>query len=265
MTHDSGHLIQSDPLKAIRRELVRAARRQRSARRRRGVLVTAVAAVGLLALTGGALAITGSATGVPAIDNWLNHADETSSKLVEEREPGDDGKAPVPDVTPVPGTVSNPFEISLGDGTSAKGVGYQSRDGTICAALADPGDTALPPRGGSACVGVDVLAAALAKDPVRVVGAGGLRPRGEAGSPLSILKGFATDDVRRLFVTVPGMDRVESALSDPWVPGNWHAGPLRAFFAAIDVVPSSGSPGNPLAGAKIEAQLADGRIVTIHP
>ena len=145
MSHDHTQLVVADPLGAIRTELVAAARRRRGARRRRRRAATlAAAAALLLAMAGGAVAITDTETGVPAIDRLLDFATQQATQPAGDPQAGHEPlppgvePPPVPDVRPTAGSVSPPFEVSLGEGRRAVAVGYESRDGMFCSALAEP-------------------------------------------------------------------------------------------------------------------------------
>ena len=244
MSTDRRQPIQSDPLAAIGSELVAAARRQRSGRRRRRLLATVATTVGLLTASGGALAITDNETGVPVIDRWLDTTHE-----------------PHP---PVPGSLGDPFEITVRGKASAVAVGYQSRrQGMICSALFKTDERARDARGGTSCFSSRLLAKELARRPARLVGAGGFLP-GDGGPPVSVVSGLAREDVRRLFAVLPGGGRVEATVSDPWVPGTWKGGPLRAFLVVVDRAPTGRQAFRLSTPTRLEAELTNGRTVTFR-
>lgn len=247
-----------DPLGKIHAGLVAAVRqRQASRRRRRRVLAACATAAGLLATTGGAIAVTGTTTGVPAIDRWFD--------FVEQRQPppAGDGSVPQGDIRPAPGTVSTPFTVGLGGGAKAVAVGYESRGGMMCVGLADPGDVEGPPSGGTGCLSKRLLKAELRAAPGRTIGGGGLNT--STGRPAMLAKGFARQDVRKLAVRTTTGKPLASGLSRPWAPSGWDGAPIRAWVAVITGYMTGPRDGPPLRQIEIEAELTDGRRIPIRP
>lgn len=266
MRRGEAHLIDGDPLAAIRTELVAAAQRRLAARRRRRHMAALAASVtGLLTVTGVALALTHTQTGVPAIDRFLDVVSERSDQPAAGRLGEGDAQLapganppPAPDVRPVDGSVSSPLAVPLGDGRRGLAVGYQSREGSICAALADPDAVSEAPPGFVSCAGASLLADTLKGSAARTVGTRALN------SSTAMIQGFAREDVRSLAVIGPS-GRVEAALSETWTPGDWQGGPLRVFFALIDTRTAGQEEPRSLVGAPIEVRLADGRAVQVVP
>jgi hypothetical protein len=126
MTTATRH-VETDPLAALREELLNAAtRRRRSRRRTRRVLVAVAIVAGLLAATAATAAITGFTTGVGVVDELVGG--EASIQ-------GPDGLR-LADRRPGPGTGTEPLAVPMGDGVYQT-VAYLSRDGAICVASAE--------------------------------------------------------------------------------------------------------------------------------
>lgn len=242
--------VETDPIGAIRHELVAAAeRRIASRRRRRRALVAATAVVVALGATSGALALTNTATGIPAIDRVLDLASRPGAYAPGKTPPGAPA-APDPNHRPVPGTLGGQVELALptGDGVA---VGYMNRDGMVCTAL---GDVDPPPAGepsfaGITCVSGRGLARELEDSPARLVGGGG------GDRTTATMKGFTRGDVESLTVSGARGD-VEAVLSPVWTPRGWDGPPLRFFIALVDardVRPGGSFP-------TLRARLADGRV-----
>jgi hypothetical protein len=256
----------TDPLDAIGATLVAAARRRRTSRLRtlRGAAATA-AALAVLALTGGALAMTGTSTGVLALDRWLDTTAERHPGMAPEGrlaspEPGP--TPPVPNVAPADDT-SPPVKVPMGDGIEWVGVGYEARNRTICSALVDPA-SADDPRGGTGCLGERLLRRALASEPARLGGAGGGQVR-KRGRHATVYNGVARDDVTGLTLTEPGRPPVGAVLSEPWRPRGWNGRSLRVFFAVLPLR-DAGPPRLPMPFPDMRARLRDGRAVPVrHP
>ena len=254
-------IVDTDPLGAVRDELLAAARRRTAARRRRRqVAATVAAALGLLAVAGGALAVTNTTTGVAAIDRML----ETRSRPLthvggpppEERDgdslpPGVE-PPPMPDLQPSAGGESSaPVEVELADGTRLVAVGYVNRDHDLCTAIADPGAPTMPESGAVGCIGPGQVERVLAAAPARIISLGGLGPR------TILLQGIAAENVRSVTVD-DGGTRVEAALSEAWVPIGAGSEPVRVF-----VVTTRGS--TDLSAYRLEVQLDDGQRVRVAP
>jgi hypothetical protein len=208
---------------------------------RRALLVAAVL-VALLALAGGALALSGVSTGVPAIDRLLDGATRDFADVP----PG----APRPLFQPQRGSVSDQLRFQFG-GRHYTAVGFRAADGSVCSALVEPESKRA--NGGIGCIGAPSLRRSLAQEPGRLSGGGGSRP--------TIANGFARAEVVSLRLTGAGRNGVV-ALSEAWTPGGQHGEPVRFFYLVTNL---EAGPRIPLLpdGWRIEARLADGSVVTL--
>lgn len=262
--------IETDPLDAIRAELVRAARRQSARRRaRRQMIGIAAAVLALLAATAGASALSGFTTGIPMVDELL---DNTSRPTVDAQQPpggtgapGNVPSAPGPDLRPGPGGATEPLAVPTGDGV-AQAVAYVSRDGTICNATAEPhprieGEV----RGGAGgCYVPANLARKLERHGIAWSGVA-------AGPERRVFDGYADADVRSIRVIGADTD-VEVQLTEPWTPDVPSADALRFFVivdeADIDVggdgVQPDDMPLIPMDFPAVEVTHGDGRSVEIR-
>jgi hypothetical protein len=119
--------IESDPLAAIRADLMSAAARRQAGRRRtRRAAVIAATLVGLLAAAAATAAIGGFSTGVPVVDELVG---------IESGGTGPTGQR-LADRRPGPGPGTEPLAVPIGDGVYQT-VAYLSRDGDICVASAE--------------------------------------------------------------------------------------------------------------------------------
>jgi hypothetical protein len=245
--------VDTDPIGAIRHELVAAAGRRiavRRRRRRRGLAGLAVALVALGGTTG-ALALTDTGTGIPAIDRLLDVSSRPGAFAPGKPLPPDMPAPPAPKVRPVPGSLGGRVSLELPTGEGVA-VGYMNRSGAVCSAHTDLDAPARDRAyGGITCMSGRLLKRALETDPARLVGAGG----GDAAT--SVVNGFAREDVESL--TVIGAHRtVDAVLSPAWTPRGWRAPPLRFFIALVDA--RDVGPRRPL--PTLRARLADGRVET---
>lgn len=247
---------QSDPLSFLRSELVSAAHRRLAARRRRRFFVMALAVLALLPAASGALAITGSETGITAIDRWFDVADEVAPESSDE---AGEHNPPKASFRPAPNTSSQPFDVPIASGSTV-GLGYQSSDGNICTVLVENDDTSLSPPGQGACISQPILAEALAHNPARIVGDGAF-PITESTPTIAIVQGFARGDVRNLALVMPDGEQMVAALSDAWTPGTWQGKPLRAFMVAIPLPPTHDATTFSPFNALLRATLRDGQVV----
>jgi hypothetical protein len=212
---------------------------------RRALLVAAVV-VALLALAGGALALTGSlsgvSTGVPAIDGLLDGA----TRDFEDVPPG----APRPLFQPQRGSVSDKLRFEF-RGHRYTAVGFRAKDRSVCSALVEPQSRRA--NGGIGCIGARSLRRTLAEAPARVSGGG--------GGPLTIANGFARAEVVSLALTGAGHHGTV-ALSKPWKPAGQDSEPIRFFYVVTDAAPRARWPLLPK-GVEIEARLADGSVTRL--
>lgn len=248
--------IDGDPLAAIGAELVAAAGRRRATGRRRSrALTIAAATIGLLTLTSGALALTNTGTGVPAVDSFLDASNEkVSDPSLPAHGALPPGAVSAPKQTldpPEAGTASTPVPVVLGNGEHALGVGYQNTAGQLCGALASTDQPRQKPLAGTGvCLASVIVNDALLTEPARIAGAG-----------TDVTIGFARPNVHSITATLPGGHRTEAALSNPWTPGA--GGPIRIFFVVLsaDSMPANSPPGS----VRFEAQLSDGRTIPLNP
>lgn len=266
MRSDSRSPIDGDPLAAIRGELVAAARRRLLARRRRRrTLATAIATLGLLTVTSGALALTDIGTGVPSIDRFLNTAPEPPGAPAgvppKDHAPSSQSLNPPPPTNfePAAGSASPPLDVSLGGGERAQAVGYATRDGKMCAALVRA-DAPSEQPGFAGCASATMLADTLSRFAASTVSAGGMRAGGGDSASTLLIQGFARENVTSVTVIAPG-GRVRAALSDAWMPGAREGGRLRVFFAVVHRESVKDIRTFAAVGLPLEVQLADGSIV----
>lgn len=244
--------VATDPLGAIRAELVGAAQRRTVARRRRHRAVTTVAtAMLMLVSVGGAGAVVTGTTGVPAVDGLLKKID-----FEQEAAKGPGGSVPAI----VPGdssSASDPLELSWGaEPEQATAVAYLSRGGPICFALAKHhGEGVSEARGGVRdCVSQSTLTQRLADDTAFIAG-------GSFGE-VTVLDGYTAADVESLAISGPEGE-FDVKLGDVWTPDLPNAQPVRAFVALADVDGIGEARG--FQSYSVEARMEDGRTVEIRP
>lgn len=257
MDRDRTEPTVADPLGRIGGTLRSAARRQQAARRRRRrALVSAAAAVGLLTLTGGAMAVTGGSTGVAAIDRWLASTEEHQAA-----DPAGGGW-PAHDMSPVPDTLSAPFEVEIEGDAGAVAVGYRRGDGMLCAVLVDEAYRGDRPAG-TTCLSRRLLVQGLEEGAARAVGGGGRKLAD--GSMATVVTGFARPDVRSLRVVDPDGEPADAVLSEPWEPYAPEPPRVRVFLVVMKGPLALGPEGPAWFHSDIEARLADGRTVSVGP
>jgi hypothetical protein len=199
--------VESDPLGALRLELVGAARRQAARRRKRQRYVTiASVLVALLAVAAGASALNEFGTGVPVVDKLL---DVERSPLGQ---PAGDATEPLP--------------VPTNEGT-AQAVAYLSKDGRICHAEAQqhPRFEGSVRGGGGGCRRAADLARELDRN--RVVWSAWTE-----GAERRVFSGYADGDVDGVRV-LGEMAGAEVRITEPWTPRVDGAQELR-FFVVID-------------------------------
>ncbi len=262
---DSAMPIATDPLGAIRMELVGAARRRKMARRRRKrVSTTAAVGFATLAMAAGATAVMDVSTGVPAIDRTLQiRQDKATSEDMADKHGLDDPLRGNLQVADVDNAVSPALEAPWGSG-SVVGVKYVSTGGAICFALGETdGEGVSGARGqvGDCATPIEV-SQRLADDTSFVSGLA-------VGETL-VINGFASDEVEELHARGPG-GPLTVRMSDVWRPDVDGAQPMRVFLAygAVDANGDGGREATDLARLMdpaiytLEAQLKDGRTVEI--
>jgi len=222
MSHAAAMPIATDPLGAIRMELVAAARR-RTATRHRHQRVSTAAATGAATLVAvaGASAITGVGTGIQAIDELLGTV--TSHQPVRL---GWGGAIRSGSIAPADSqSTSPPLAVPWGDGShNADAVAYLTRSGTICIAVARPsGEGVSEAVGVGSCMLPATLSTRLADDAVLVMGT-------FVGDTAVIVHGYVAEDVESIEVRGPD-GPLDVQLTDSWTPDAPGAEPLRVFAA----------------------------------
>ena len=154
---------------------------------RRALLVAAVL-VGLFALAGGAIALSGVSTGVPAIDRLLDGATRDFADVPR--------GAPRPLFQPQRGSVSDKLSFEF-RGHRYTAVGFAPRMGRSVRRSWSRSPSGRTARIG--CIGAPSLRRSLAQDPGRLSGGGGRRP--------TIAHGFARAEVVSLRLTGAGRQR----------------------------------------------------------
>ena len=188
----------------------------------RALLVSALLA-GALVIAGGALALSGAGTEVPAIDRLLDRAGRDFPQ-------GGPMGAPKPRFQPQPGSVSEKLRFQF-RAHKYTAVGFRVADGSVCSALVEP--RSKRPNGGIGCIGARSLRRTLAEAPGRLSGGG--------GSALTITHGFARADVVSLRLTGAG-NHGAVALSEPWRPAGEGGEAIRFFYVVTDTAPGPRVP-----------------------
>jgi hypothetical protein len=241
--------VESDPLGALRLELVGAARRQVARRRKRRRNATIGAAMlALLAVAAGASALNEFSTGVPVVDDLL---EVEGGSLVGE---------------PGPGGATEPIPVPTNDGT-AQALAYLSKDGTVCHVEAErhPRIEGSVRGGGGGCW----LAADLAR---RLDRSGVVWSGSSHGPERRTYNGYADGDVASMRV-VGEAAGAEVRMTKPWTPRTEGGQALRFFVVVDERDIDVGGDGvqmdeldlisSPV--PTIEVTYSDGRTETIRP
>lgn len=201
--------LESDPLDALRLELVGAARRQVARRRKRRRNATIGAALlALLAVAAGASALNEFSTGVPVVDELL---EVEGGSLVGE---------------PGPGGATEPLPVPTNDGT-AQALAYLSKDGTVCHIEAErhPRIEGSVRGGGGGCW--------LAADLARRLDRNGVVWSGSSHGPeRRTYNGYADGEVESIRV-VGEAAGANVRMTKPWTPRTEGGEALR-FFVVVD-------------------------------
>jgi hypothetical protein len=239
--------VQSDPIGALRLELVDAARRQVARRRKRRRTATIGAALlALLAVAAGASALSEFSTGVPAVDDLL---EVEAPSLMDE---------PTGDAT-------EPLPVPTNDGT-AHSVAFLSREGTVCQVEAErhPRIEGSVRGGGGGCLPAADMARMLDRHGVRWAGS-------SLGADRRVFHGFADGDIER--IRVPGeAASAEVRITEPWTPRTEGGQALRLFVVIDERDIDVGGDGLqvdeqdliPMGMPTIEVTYADGRTEMIE-
>jgi len=253
---DTSMPIGTDPLGAIRVELVSAARRRAAARRRRQRLTTvaATALVSLISVAGAGALVAGS-TGVPAIDDFLGRVDSNSESSPTVRRGQNDSLRPVAPASS--SSASQPLEVPGPDGSESVFVAELTSGGSICLAFSKPhGEGAGEAREGWGCMTPDALSRSLTGEPVLLADV-----RAEGATTLT---GYAAADVEAIALKGPGGPFVVR-LGEAWQADATGAVAVRPFVAvgtgqAADI----GAVGD-LHHYSVEARMEDGQTLGVQP
>ncbi len=226
------------------------------ARPRRSVLsgprMLVLAAVLVLGLTAGALAVTGTGIGVPALD-----------RLLDRKAPDEQG-APTttaprfPNQRPGPGGASAVLSVQLGN-VPGVAAAYATEGGSICSAKAPrDSDASSGPRGTSGnCLRPEVLA-----DQLRTRGAVCCGLADEGGA--RIFDGYVRADVISVrLLTGEGETRAE--LTPVWSPTMPGAGSLRYFVASTPGTGSLAGEDGLLDLPALELTFENGKVTETKP
>jgi hypothetical protein len=156
---------------------------------------------------------------------------------------------PVPDVEPLPGSVSDPLAFAVA-GTRYTAVGFKTAQGAVCARLTEVDSDTQP---GTGCLSERLLRDALERQPAHLFAGGGTRQGG------LVRTGFARSDTVELTPAERAGD-LTVILSEPWRPEPWEGEPIRFFFA-FDPDELERGPGLP--PVPLTARLRDGATVQV--
>jgi hypothetical protein len=253
---DASMPIGTDPLGAIRVELVNAARRRAAARRRRQRLTT-VAATALMTLVSvaGAGALVAGSTGVPAIDDFLARVDSNSESKSIAGHGQNDSLRPVAPASP--SSASQPLEVPGPDGSKSVFVAELTSGGSICLAFSKPhGEGAGEAREGWGCMTPDALSRSLTGEPVLLADA-----RAEGATRIT---GYAAADVDAIALKGPGGPFVVR-LGEAWRSDAAGAVAVRPFVAVGTGQAADVSAVGDLHDYSVEARMEDGRTLEVQP
>jgi len=247
--------VETDPLGAIRKELLAAGwrRKARRDRRRRATTALSTFLLTLVCAVGGAAAL---GLNVPVIDDVLERfgADRQEIAQSPDREP----TTPIApaDIKPGLGNSTESLEIPWGQGAeSAYATAYLNTNDQACFVLLRPGDRVQV--GG--CIAPELVSRRLGDAAVYLVGV-------RADDDATLVTGYVAADVERVSVDGPH-GQLPARLSEPWQPDAPGAEPLRALVASS--APPRGDKVEDdeilsLDNYRVSARLRDGRIVTVH-
>lgn len=249
--------IETDPLGAIRKELLGAAWRQKARRDRHRRLATVTASFVLLlaSVAGGASAL---GVDLPLIGDVL---DRHAARELD-RGGGGGANARVPgnpsDVEPGPGNATERLEVPWTEGKVAVGAAYLNTSQQVCFALATPRAENISASG---CAPKDVVREQV-DDGVAYV-------QGVSLHDMGVVTGYVASEAAAVRVRGPyGPLRV--IMSEPWTAGSGDGKPIRAFFAVFDL---GGLDTDPRAFRRvvsrssysIDVTLHDGRTISVRP
>lgn len=252
--------VETDPLGAIRKELLTAAWRRKAAddRRRRLLVTVATMLVSLACVAGGAAAagvdlpVIGDALHALSVLNEADHKADVNG----ERDPTEPRN--LAEIKPGPGNSTETLGFPWATGGSGAAAAYLNTQDQICFVVAGPHGEAN--QGG--CMSPRLLAERL-DDGIAYL-------QGVSSAASTVVTGYVSEEVERIGVRGPqGMFDVR--LSEPWKPDVAGAIAFKAFVATAD---SGGEGGLDMAEANevldarnyvIEGHLSDGRTVTVRP
>jgi|GEM_PF-3363631 len=252
--------IETDPLGAIRKELLTAAWRRKAAddRRRRLLVTVSTVLVSLACVAGGA---TAAGVDLPVIGDALhtlsviNEADNKAD-VNGERDPTEPRN--LAEIKPGPGNSTETLSFPWATGGDAFAAAYLNTQDQVCFVVARPDGESN--QGG--CMSPLLLAERL-DDGVAYV-------QGVWSGVSTVVTGYVSDKVERIGVRGPQGD-LDVRLSEPWRPDVVGASSLKAFVATVD---SGGDGGLDIVEANkvldarnyvIEGHLPDGRTVVVRP
>jgi hypothetical protein len=245
--------IETDPLGAIRKELLSAAWRQkaRADRRRRMMTVASSLMLTFVCLVGGATAV---GVDFPVVGDTLERL-VAGRQDAERQSAGGEGDPTLPaspaDVARVPESRSRPLEVPWGEGGSLTAAGYLDREGGVCFLLVRPGGAATA----GACTPAELLQARL--------DSGVAFLQSVVSDRFTVASGFVEAAVDRVDVRGPG-GALHASVGETWRPGG--AGlPVRPFVAVGPAAGDGTSSALDLRDFVVEAHLRDGRTVVVRP
>jgi hypothetical protein len=246
--------IETDPLGAIRKELLTAAWRQKAVRdrRRRTGTVLATVMVTLVTAVSGAAALGLSA---PFIGDALDDIIDLRGPI--ESSPDRDPSLPigVADLKPGPGNSTEPLTFPWGNGEgSALAAAYLNRLDHVCFVVDPPNDREFF----DGCSSPAVLAQRLGEAAAFLLGV-----RADESVVVTGYVAATADDVQ---VEGP-QGAMNVQISEPWTPDVPGAPTLRAFVASASAQEATRSDGGNAIDPRsytISVRLQDGRTVTVH-
>lgn len=250
--------IETDPLGAIRKELLTAAWRKKAVDDRRRRLLASVSAV-LTMLVFGAGGVSALGVDVPVIGDAIDRLVARHEDRAAPGRPGPGLPASVVEVKPGPGNTSEVLRFPWGDDSgTAAAAAYLNTQEQICFVVVTPED-----RGtGTGCLEPVALADKLDE--------GVAYPLGLQSGRSIVVTGYVAPEIDHIRVLGP-QGQLEVQLAAPWRPDSPGASAVRAFVATIPS-PAGGRLGGAdtthvlnLDSYSIDALLADGRRVTVHP
>jgi hypothetical protein len=249
--------IETDPLGAIRKELLNAAWRKkaRDDRRRRMATVASALMLMFVSVVGGAGAL---GIDFPLIGDALEGlvAGRQEAERDENRDPTLP-KAPA-DLKPGEGNVSEPLRFAADAGGTAVAAAYLNRNDDVCFVLAGQSSGA----GAAGCMSPLVLA--------RRVDAGVAYLQAIHGAPSLVVTGYVSPEIENLVVRGPG-GQLDVRLGSPWTPEVAGASPLRPFIATRNrggqdhFDPAQQDVLLDVRNYSAEVHLRDGRTIKVQP